>query len=189
MLGAVLIGALAWMAVSLPSATGTGSRLDLAYLPPDAELIISCRLADIWNAPILGPLVNSPRVRERIDAMHERIGLGPADVSSVVIAVTDLSELKAKGQQHAGAPQLSGAVVPAGVLDSSSGVMVIRTSKACDRQTLMAYAQQSENAVGEIEEATHAGETYYRAATLRGSDLRKAAVFFPNDKTIVIIPA
>ena len=169
-------------------AVGLDDRLDLAYLPPDSELIVSIRVADIWKAPILKSLIDKPEVQKNIAEMREKIGLEPADIQSVIIGVSGLSE-----RQKQSAPQnmmqSGGANIPLPGFDDVPGIMVVRTSKAINKQKLVDYAEKAEEIpIEKIETVSHGGETYYRIPIPGDSGPKFAGVFFPNDKTIVFGP-
>ena len=188
LLGVALLGGLVWVAVSALSGSGSDNRLDLSYLPPDSELIVSIRVADAWNAPILESLLNKPEVQKNIGEMREKIGLEPADIQSVIIGFSGLLERQKQSAQQ-NMMQAGGPIVPLPDFDDLPGIMVVRTSKAIDKQKLLDYAEKAEEIpIEKIETVSHAGETYYRIPNPGEGGPKSAGVFFPNEKTIVFGP-
>ncbi len=188
LLGVVLLVGLVWMAVSALSGSGSGNRLDLAYLPPDSELIVSIRIADFWNAPILKSLIDKPEVQKNIDEMREKIGLQPADIQSVIFGLSGLSERQKLSAQQT-KKQAGGPSVPVPDLQELPTIIVVRTSKAVDIQKLVDYAEKAEEIpIEKIETVSHRGETYYRLPTPAEGGPEFVGVFLPNDKTIVVGP-
>jgi len=183
----VLVG-LVWLAVGALSGPRIDDRLDLAYLPPNSEVIVSIRIADFLNAPILKSLVNKPEVQQNIDEMRKKIGLEPADVESVIFGVPGVSERQKQSARQkkelAGGPS-----IPLPDFDDLPGIIVIRTSKAINKQKLVDYAEKAEEIpIDKIETVSHAGETYYRIPNPGEGGPKSAGVFFPNDNTIVVGP-
>jgi predicted Zn finger-like uncharacterized protein len=183
----LLVGVV-WMAVAAFSGSGRDDRLDLAYLPPDSELIVSIRIADIWKAPIVKSLIDKPEVQKNIAEVRKKIGLGPADIQSVIIGVSGLSERQKESAQQ-NMMQAGGANVPFPGFDDVPGIIVVRTSKAIDKLKLVEYAEKAEEIPAEkIQTVSHDGETYYRIPNSKAGGPEFLAAFFPDDTTIVFGP-
>jgi hypothetical protein len=195
LLGVVVLVGLIWVSVSALSGSGNNERLNklnLAYLPPDSELVVSVRIAEAWKSPILRSLVNKPGVLKSIDEIREKIGLEPTDIESVIVGASGLSErerkLRAQQKNRVGGQQPRGLMsVLRPDLEGLTMIAVVRTSKAFDKQKFLDYAEKEKKIpIEKIETATHRGETYYRIPSPGKSGAGFGGAFFPNDKTIVL---
>lgn len=63
--------------------------LDLAYLPPDADVIISLRVADLWKTPLAQTALAAAGAgpQRALKRVSQATGLRPVDVESVVLAL------------------------------------------------------------------------------------------------------
>ena len=112
LLGVSLVVGLAWIVAGGSSDPGRDSRLDLAYLPPDSEVVVSCRLADIWKAPILEPLpepVESQSLDEFNAAWQVELDVRDQPAGELLARLTEELEITLKplpGQEAARAGHL-----------------------------------------------------------------------------------
>ncbi|HTI52070.1 MAG TPA: MJ0042-type zinc finger domain-containing protein [Planctomycetaceae bacterium] len=72
---------------SIPALTAGNNRIiDLAYLPPDADMFFVLRVADLWQAPLVQSLVKTHLPPQTLASMEAEIGLSPADIESITFA-------------------------------------------------------------------------------------------------------
>lgn len=134
--------------------------IDLTYLPPEAELIVSLRLGALLGTPLLQPLLASqgPPGQNPLAEFEQQLGIGLADVDSVVIAMPTLEEAISAGMSQAGGmPGLPGPGPAPGAPPEQSAqeeppaIAVVRTSKPFDSQKLLAAAGDSQpQQLGEV---------------------------------------
>ncbi len=77
-----------------PAISPTERMLALRWLPQDTELIVHAKVADLWQAPLLKGLVDSPSAAAGIKDFQAATGLLPTDVESVTMGMTDTQQLQ-----------------------------------------------------------------------------------------------
>lgn len=74
-------------------------KLDHSYLPPETELLVSIRPAQIWKAPILESAI--AQIPPMATAMVSgQIGVSPAEIDRITIGIAGLSEATQKFQEQ-----------------------------------------------------------------------------------------
>lgn len=159
------------------SQSASGNAINLAYLPPDHELVIRVRVADLWKAPMLQEFVSTPETAQGVESFREQVGLGPDDIESVTVGMSGLSEMAAyrkKNQTPGQAPDMRQMQE---MQKLQKTLVVVRSSKAFD-------VAKFESASPANKAAEHEGTTYY---TTRGimPGVGNAA-FLPDSKTLVM---
>jgi hypothetical protein len=135
-----------------PVAEGDGNnapaqnKFNLAYLPADAEVIVQLKLADAWKAPLLTQLAGVPQVQAGLQEIQQNLGLAPADVASLTIGLSGVSDQAKQG-------------APTGPADVASAARekftaVARLNKSVDADSLKLI----ENGCQKLQ---HGGKTYY----------------------------
>ncbi|MBT4864727.1 MAG: hypothetical protein HON53_06325 [Planctomycetaceae bacterium] len=135
-----------------PVAEGEGkqpaaeNKLDLSYLPADTELFVQLQLADAWQSPLLKQLADMPQVQSGLQEIQQNLGLAPADVASLTVGLSGVSNQAKQG-------------TPAGPADIASAARdqftaVARLNKSVDAESLKL-------AEHECKELQHGGKTYF----------------------------
>lgn len=127
-------------------------QLNFAFLPPKPDLVVSVRVAELWNAPLVKDLLASfgPMAQQSIDQMASKFELAPDQIESIVVAVSGLAETISQGMaltQAAGAGDPGfDHPPPAGEGPSSKGevVVVVRTRKAYDQEKILSAMPHGE---------------------------------------------
>ncbi len=172
-----------------PSAAATEPREASAttYLPPDAEVVGSVRVAALWKSPLLQKLVatfKGAQAASLTAEIKEKTGFAPEDVEAVYFGLKDLGKLSELASKASGGigPGQAGVSLEASDLPQE-GLIVIQTTKEladADRQKIVALAKGAQ-------EAKHSDKTYYRAV-LDQTSTNAAALYFPNPTMIVLGP-
>lgn len=152
-------------ASSAASAASSEKTLALRWLPADTEVVIQVKLADLWQAPLLKSLIDSPQVVEVVGEMKKTTGLTPADIESVTIGGAKLEEIQSSAMGHAlGMP----GPAPKGM------VIVIRTKKAANLEELVK--------TDELKSAEHKSKKYFEAAG------KEFGVWAAEPTTLIVAP-
>ena len=131
--------------------------LGLRWMPPEIELLIHVKPADIWQAPLLKEPLSSPMVMTGLKDFEKSVGMLPSDIESVSLGIVDPSgsivRVKLKNDKEpkgppgppgfGGAPGFSGPPGMAGIgfgnpaaakafVDELHYVLVVRTKKPVD---------------------------------------------------------
>jgi|GEM_PF-3541844 len=156
-------------AASPAIAPAAANALDLAWLPPDAELFVHIRVADIWKAPLIESLLAGfPAVQEAAEDLKEKIGLAPGDIESVTFGSSQIAEQLQMGL--AGGADLR-------KLDSDNGIAVFRTIPEVTEETL----RLAEHGAEKVE---HAGKSYFRIAP--PDEEKQMGIYLAGPKVVVV---
>ena len=159
--------------VNLLGGGGVNHKIDMTYLPPDAEFIVSLQVADAWDAPLVQSLVSSPMLKPQLDQVTKGFGIKLEDIESVIFGATGFSEM-AKGA----AQQPAIGMTPN--FDSMHGIAVVRTKIPIDANKLNTGDEQTQT-------STHEGQEYYLYPA-SGPTGTSISLFLPDSKTLVIGP-
>ncbi|HEY4263127.1 MAG TPA: hypothetical protein VGM98_23395 [Schlesneria sp.] len=77
-----------------PAISPTERILALRWLPQDTEMILHAKVADLWQAPLLKSLIDSPSAAPGIKDFQAATGLLPTDVESVTVGLTDSQQMQ-----------------------------------------------------------------------------------------------
>jgi hypothetical protein len=152
---------------------GVNNKIDMTYLPPDAEFIVSLQVADAWDAPLVQSLVSDPMLQMQLDQVTKEFGIKLEDIDSVIFGATGFSEM-AKGAQQQPAIGLTPN------FDSMHGIAVVRTKISIDTNKL-------NTGNGQTQTLTHEGQEYYLYSA-PGPNGTSMSLFLPDRKTLVIGP-
>jgi hypothetical protein len=167
------------------AAQRSGKQVNLAWLSDDSELIISVRVADLWNAPLIQSLLDNPEAQQGIAQFRESIGLEPGDIESITLGVVEVSEIAKSMASSLPVPGMMPGMVPD--LDDVPGVFVIRTSKPVDIQKILSFIRQSDETIANtILKAQHNGKEFFRIPVPDVEQPLFMGVFVANEKTIVL---
>jgi tetratricopeptide (TPR) repeat protein len=145
-----------------------GAALDLAYLPPNAALVVQVKVREIWQSTLVRPLHDEENVKMALAQMKQMTGLNPADIESVTAATTEIADEVMAG--------------PIGIAQGTADddlVVVIRTRLPFDVSILQNLPM--------FETAMYDGKEYFKPtqATIdSGEDL--PSVFRAESKVLVL---
>jgi predicted Zn finger-like uncharacterized protein len=147
-------GASAKLDAKFPSKPAA-KEIDLAFLPPDADMLIVLRVADLWQAPLVQSLAKTYLPPEALAAMKESVGLAPEDIESITFAGSASKIVVDTAQAHASAAAGGGPVAVADPASHDAKTLVtIRTKKPVDAMSLKLTRQG-------VTENEHAGKKYH----------------------------
>ena len=166
-----------------PAVAGGSGGIDLAWLPPESELVVNIQVAEIWNARLLKPLLDSPEAQMGVQQMAMQLGFTAEDIDSVTIGLPDAMAAMSGIQPPGMAGGFPGAGPPAEATPKPVPpfIGVVRCSKPVDIELLKAAGEQS-NPGAELEEVDHNGTTYF---AIRGAGGEEPAVFQADPSTFV----
>lgn len=157
---AAFVGLIVWL---VGAAGASSAAPDMAWLPPESELIFSARVGKIAQDPNLQQVLNHPDVQSDVAEFKQKIGLQPdedfAAIESVVFGVQNVKQIQ---QPRPGdAPDLIG---------------VARKKTPWNVEAVKKSGR----------EATHEGKTYYVVTTDGGGEA--LALYYPDPNTCVLGP-
>ncbi len=155
-----------------PAAVAAKKGIDLAFLPPDAELFVVVRVADLWSAPLVKSFADSPQLTKIAGDLETDYGLSPGDVESVTVGVAGISE------QARDNPAILSPMVLAGSMDAFDAAVVVRLKKSVDAASLKLTASG-------VTAADHQGKPYYRRPT-SSPDEKATAVYLAGPMLLVL---
>lgn len=140
------------------------NKIDLTYLPPDADLVVHVRVDDVMNSPIMQSALAVPAVKQAIDKIASETHISPSDIKTITLGATGVSDadfsklvpMPVIGMPGAPAGPRGGAG-PAGGSEKTRAVIVIRASKNLPADVV--------TKIPGYESATHKAMTYYRPST------------------------
>ncbi|MBW3539250.1 MAG: hypothetical protein KY476_03190 [Planctomycetes bacterium] len=163
---AVLVGA----AFLITGLIGTGGGLNLAYLPPDSELVVQMRVADLWEAPLFESATKQFPAQMASSMLAGTTGVKLDEVESVMFGVAGISEIAELAQP--GAPP-----DPAS-LAKLRAVGVIRTTTDMN-------VEQITTQLGAGNAREYGGAKYFAFEGGAMPGMPAAALYFPNNRTAV----
>jgi predicted Zn finger-like uncharacterized protein len=151
-------------AAAPPAPAANAHRLDLTWLPPDAELFVRLRPAKLLSSAIAADLggAESPQLAE----FQKATGLSPNDVESFTLAVPKVSETLGKGMFQAMSEK------------PDMAIGVVRLTKPLDLATVK-IMDQAPTA------ATHNSKTYQTFPPMPGD--KEAFGLYSAAPTVVVI--
>lgn len=138
-----LLGGLGYVGLNFASFFGPKNKIDLAYLPPDSDIIVHLQVPAVWNAPLMQSLVGVPAAKPELDKLQQELGITVDDIQSVTFGrsgffehtVPDLTSGKAF--QPAVPPQPGAGPAPVVVgSQKTQSITVLRLKKSVDPKDL-----------------------------------------------------
>lgn len=161
---------------------GPKNKIDLAYLPPEADFVVHAKLSETWNAPFMQSIVTMPMVKGGVDQMRQETGIDPNDVTSITFGMKGFAEqMKATAEfrkQLMAGPQAGGFKPPPQVATES--IAVVRFKAPVDEGKFRTQAKLTDG-------VQHQGATYYREAGRAGA-LAAPVVWFAKADVLLIGP-
>ena len=127
--------------------------LALRWMPADTELILHVKVAEIWQAPLLKGLTDSPQTAKPLQDMQKLIGLGPTDIESVTLGISDLNGIQSASMMAAmGMPPAA---------NQFKGLVVARSKKPLSQSAIL-------QASPDLKSVAHNGKSYFLIPTPPG---------------------
>lgn len=160
--------------VSQSSGGGGNNKIDLTYLPADANMVMVLKVDELFNSPLLNAAVNQPAAQQLMAQQTQAVGVSGKEMTSVTVgSVVDESTSTLKMPQ----------VGPMGMgrpATQSRNVTVIRCSVPLKAEEI------GTTKLGGVAQ-THAGKTYYKKANGEASAITGGnSVYFP-EPTIAVM--
>lgn len=160
-----------------PSTPGRTTAPETAkWLPPDAEMVIHIRIADILGSPLVTELIRSNQLEETINAPLPQIGLKLADVESITIGMSGLEQTVEQATQ-AQMAVLSGEQ-PQVVTAGTSSLGVVKLKQPVSYELLLQAAADAP-----LQKVQFAGKEYLEANDPRAPT--KLGVWLPQPTEVV----
>lgn len=143
------------------SSNTNGDNLDLAYLPPDSELIVSIRVDTTWNSEFIQGLIRQPEIKSAFDMWKLQTRMGPGD------SIEDIKSITV-GFSGIGNPRFGG-------FDPimAETIIVIRSKNRIDTSEARHFGDKKR----------YKKKTYYVG---KHGSVAGLAFFFPDSRTMVI---
>lgn len=159
------------------SAASRRAPIDLAWLPADAEVFVRWNVAQTWNSPLVQSLADQTGLGELVARFESETGQHPQDIESICAAGRTQ---RVPGDEDTGLSLLD--LSSPDELSALGTVIVVRAGSAIDKRKLTSAGR-------EMETGTHRGQKYFRQSgelADSGSMTDPAAMFFPDDRTLVM---
>jgi len=165
------------------------NKIDLAYLPPDAELVGLIRVDEILASPIMQSFAGNPQFKQGLDKLSELFLVPTGDIKTITFGGANMTELNFMADSpipglalpgvgmplHGGARRQLGPTPP----PKPRGVIVVRTLKETPADFLAT--------IPGLEAVPHQGQTYYRPkAAVPGQPQMKAPTYRASATVLVM---
>src|SRR5204862_2524553 len=67
------------------------NKIDLTYLPPEAELVIYARVDDMLASSFMQSVVAKPALKQPLDKLTEEFHVSLGDIKSITVGVSGIS--------------------------------------------------------------------------------------------------
>ena len=148
--------------------------LALKWLPQETELIVHLKLGDVWTAPLLKGIFDSPQAQPLVQQMQQFTGLAPTDIESITIGVRDLQGIQGSAMMMA-----MGGQAP----KNQMGLIVVRSKKAVDPAAVSSQIAQAAATTG-MKLADHSGKRYVEAPAAKPGEKAMGA-WFADANTLI----
>lgn len=81
-----LLGGLGYVGLNFAKWLGPTNKIDLAWLPPDADIVGRIEMPAVWNAQMLQPLLGNPMLKPSLDKLQKDLGINADEIQSVTFA-------------------------------------------------------------------------------------------------------
>lgn len=69
------------------------NKIDLTYLPPEADLVVYARVDDLLASPFLQSVVAKPALKQSLDKLTEKFHVSLGDIKSITVGVAGAGKL------------------------------------------------------------------------------------------------
>ena len=136
---------------SLDLAMFSRNKIDLTYLPANADVVVFVKIRDVWSAPLVQGIANTPAMKTNLDQLKQQTGIDPSDVTSITFGSSGyVEQQKAMKQAMAGKPAAADAVKP-------ESIVVVRFKAPVDQGKFRTQAKLTEA-------VQHKGATFHKLA-------------------------
>lgn len=143
----------------------SSNTLNVAWLPADAEVVVSVRLRELLLSPMLAALMDASETQASLKQLKDETGLELRDIESVTIGIRGATELA-----------MTGAVNPAALESGKENVVIVV------RLRLPFNPQVVERRIDDFEAATYDGKKFFRALDAQNTP----CIYLSNSKTVVL---
>jgi phage FluMu protein Com len=175
--GSGLFSSLLKEQVAVPVPARTPLPEAAKWLPPETELVVHVRVADLLKAPLVADLIKAHQLQDQLDSALERFGLKPAEIESVTLGVGGLDEAARQIPGPQAAMMTTGGLPTA--LPAVPSLGVIQFTVPVTYDTLMKFAD-----VQPVKKAQHAGKEYLEASD--PTTPVKVGAFLATEKIVLI---
>src|SRR5579872_344904 len=116
------------------------NKIDLAWTPPDAEIILHARPADAVNSPIISSLVNGP-MGPQVNTVLNALGIDAKDIRTLTFGAQGVFERMRWQQRLARTQGLASSTTPSELEPPNQAIMVLRTVQPFDREQMKSRLQ------------------------------------------------
>jgi hypothetical protein len=133
------------------------NKIDLTYLPHDADVVVHIRVNDVLGSPFVQPLMANAQVKQQLDQLTHEYQLSAGDLKSVTMGFAGMSDVNLSkiSVPGMGPPPAASPVAAAGI-ETVRGVVVFRMTKPLDSGLITKLPG--------LVAAEHQGKTYYRGS-------------------------
>ena len=172
-----LLGGVGFVVFPLLAELLGGNKIDMAWLPPDSEMVIHARVADTWNAPFVKSMMSAPAVGQALN-VKELLGLEPEEIRSVTFGVADVAQQGRGPGFGAGLPGMNPAGLAAARRNAGTprALAVLRTTQSFDPKAMQNKLRGNRTVNYQQRELIYVG----------GVALNGQVCFFPDSKTVVM---
>ncbi len=135
------------------------NKIDLTYLPHDADLVVHVRVDEFLGSPFMQPLMANATAKKQLDQLASEYGIAPGDVKTITMGVAGVSDISLSKLAPPGKGMPGAAPPGAGSgMEKTRAVVVVRASKPLDGAKIS-------NLAG-FAAAEHQGKKYYRPTVM-----------------------
>jgi zinc-ribbon domain len=153
--------------VVVPEITPTEKALALRWMPNETETLLHVKVADLWQAPLLKGLLDTPQAAEAIKQMQEKAGISPTDIESITVGVADMQGMQAMG--------MSAAMGMPVQVSPPKALTVVRTKKSLSLDDVLKTGSEH------IQPAEYKGKKYFESK--KNTD---PSGWFADSQTLVV---
>jgi hypothetical protein len=173
-----LLGGAGFLVYPLVGDLLSGNKIDMAWLPPDADTIVHARVADMWNTPFVKSMTTSPIAQGSLN-FKEMFGLDPQEIRSLTIGAVAAGPGAGKppGAASVRAMNPAGAGFP-GMATRGGGnaLIVLRTAQSFDPKEMQTRLRSVRTLLYQNREIVFVG----------GVAMAGRACFLPDSRTVVM---
>lgn len=184
-----LLGGVGYVGLNFASLFGPKNKIDMAWLPPDSDVVVHVQVPAVWSAPLMQSLVATPGAKPGLDKMQQDLGFSVDDMQSVTFgssgffehAVPNLTSGRAFQPAGFQPPGAGAGPQPAGGQNTQL-ITVLRMKKAVDPKDLQ------DRLKGRLAGPKNEGNASYYELTLPPGTTNPVALYFASPEAVVIGP-
>ena len=153
------------------------NKIDLTYLPPDADLIVHIRVDEMLASLQLQPVVAKPEFKAAIDKLTTEFHVPLGDIKSVTVGLSGMGDVNFSKMMPIPGMGMPGMAGSPAAFSQVRRVIVIRASQPLAPDLL--------TKIPGYESATHLSATYYRPAAAQLRTTQPAVYLAAPDVLLV----